>query len=192
MSKLRNQLKVVFLIVACVSVIAYAAGYRLSPLDAAKAHFDVGQDARLLGEVDFGWSKVYFLDTDDGPKSVIAVKSLVLWRAPVATYANHTENPINTVGSLNYRDNKGQLTTFAVKVTDPDIEYIEIGPETHRIKKAVEDDKLIIFSWEEAINHNDLNPVALSADGQILYEYRYANNTNIIKLEDLKWYRIGG
>ena len=192
MNVIRNNLKMIILVIVGILVIAYASGYRLSPLNAAKSHFDVGRSAKLLGEVDYGWSIVYFMDTDEGTKTVIAVKSIGLWRAPVATYCLPTEGQINTIGSINYHDDNGQITAFAVQVTEPDVAYIEIGPENHRIKKSVESDNLLIFSWEEAIRFNDLNPIALSADGQLLYEYRYATDTNVIKLEDLKWYRIGG
>ena len=186
--KFRKPLVVIIL----VSLLFFGVNYRFTPLAAAKAHFDVGNEAVTLGDVDFGWGKVYVFDTDSGPRSVISIKSWFLWRAPAAVHFEPSTDVIRTVGWMSYFDKKGQATVFAVESTDPQIAFVEIGSPNERVRKEITPATPTIFSWNRAIQSNELDPVAYSADNKPLFEYRYPKNTSTIRSEDLKWYPVNG
>ncbi|TWH56976.1 hypothetical protein DesLBE_1233 [Desulfitobacterium sp. LBE] len=189
-----NKLTVaVILVMVLVFGYYFAGDYRVTPLAAAKAHSDVGENAEPLGDVDFGWSKVYILDTDKGPRTVISIKSSLLWRAPVAVHIEKSADPIETVGWMSYTDNRGQAAVLAVETTDPQIAFIEAGPKDDRVRKEITEGSPAIFSWHKAIQaNNELNAIALSAEGNTLYEYRYPKNTNVFRSEEFKWYSVDG
>lgn len=195
MGKLKFNFKIkVAVVIFIVLVFCFFAGnYRFTPLAAAKAHFDVGKNAVSLGDVDFGWSKVYIFDTANGSRTVISIKSLFLWRAPAAVHFETSTDAIKTVGWMSYTDKRGQATVFAVETTDPQIAFIEAGPEDDIVRKEIEKGSPTIFSWNRAIRSNDeLKPIAFSTDGTPLYEYRYPKNTNVFRSEELKWYSVSG
>jgi len=174
-------------------LIFYISGYRFTPLDAAKAHFDVGENSVSFEDVDFGWGKVYLFKTPKGPRTVIAIKNGFLWRAPAAVHYDQTSSDvINTVGWMSYNDNKGQATVFAVETFDPNIVSVEAGPIGERTTKEVKVGTPIIFSWNNVIQPNELKPVALTTNGVPLYEYRYPKNTNGTRNDELKWYPVNG
>ncbi|EGW38520.1 hypothetical protein [Desulfosporosinus sp. OT] len=169
----------------------YISGYRFTPLDAAKAHFDVGKNSVSLGDVDFGWGKVYLFKIPKGSRTVIAIKNGFLWRAPAAVYFDQTSaEVINTVGLLSYNGNNGQATVFAVETFDPNIAFVEAGPMGMRTTKEVKVGTPVIFSWDKAIQPTELKPKALTNNGVPLYEYRYPKNTNVISHDELKWYPV--
>ena len=90
-----------------------------------------------LGDVDFGWSHIYVFNTDNGPRTVISIKSLFLWRAPAAVHFQSSTDEIKTVGWMSYFDKKGQATVFAVETSNPTIAFIEAGPPNERIRKGL-------------------------------------------------------
>lgn len=194
MGKLKFNFKIkVAIVIFIILVFSFFVGnYRFTPLAAAKAHFDVGKYAVSLGDVDFGWSKVYIFDTANGPRTVISIKSLFFWRAPAAVHFEQSTEEIRTIGWMSYLDKKGQATVFAAETSDLKIAFIEAGPPNERIRKEVKVDSPIIFSWNTKVQSNDLKPIALSEDGTPLYEYRYPKNTNVFRSEDLKWYSVNG
>lgn len=192
MRKLNFKTKVAIVIFIVLIFGFFAGNYRFTPLAAAKAHFDVGRNAVSLGDADFGWSKVYIFDTNNGPRTVISIKSLFLWRAPAAVHFQPSIDEIKTIGWMSYIDRRGQATVFAAETSDPEIAFIEAGPPNERIRKEIEVDSPIIFSWNTRVQSNDLKPIALSKDGTPLYEYRYPKNTNVFRSEDLKWYSASG
>lgn len=192
MGKLKFKILLAVIIFIVLGFWYFAGNYRFTPLAAAKAHFDVGKDAVSLGDVDFGWGKVYVFDTANGPRTVISIKSWFLWRAPAAVHFEPSTDVIRTVGWMSYFDKKGQATVFAVESTDPQIAFVEIGPPTDRVRKGIKTGSPTIFSWNKAIQFNELGPVAFSIDNKPLFEYRYPKNTSIFRSEDLKWYPVNG
>lgn len=183
---------IVFVIIVVISFLS--SDYRLTPLAAAKVHSDVGKNQVLLGDVDLGWGKVYIFDTDIGLRTVTSTKTSFLWRAPVAVRIEESEDAIKTVGWMSYTNEKGQqVTVLVVEVNDPQVAYIEAGPEDNRVRKEITKGGPTIFSWNKSIQaNNGLNAIALSADGSTLYEYRYPKNTNVFRTEDFKWYPASG
>lgn len=146
-----------------------------------------------FGDVNFGWGEVYLFNTPKGPRSVLAIKSGFLWRAPTAVHFDQTlSDKINTVGWMSYGDSKHQATVFAVETSDPNVAFVEVGPSGEQLKKEVKVGTPVIFSWNKLIQSGELKPIAFLKDGTPLYEYRYPKNTNVISSDDLKWYPVNG
>ena len=185
--------ELLLLLILLITAFLYISGYRLSGYQAAKAHFGVGKDAELFGEVAFDWGKVFLFYTDKGPRTVLAKRNNgLLWRAPAAIRYYDHDDLIKTVGGISYFDgHETQVTVLAVKSFDPNVAYIEAGPLPHRTKKDVQVGTPLIFHWSGLahISINKLNAVALSNEGAPLYEYRYLEG-NVFRDEDLRWYAV--
>ncbi|AFQ44346.1 hypothetical protein [Desulfosporosinus meridiei] len=183
---------IVFVIAITLGIwFLYSSGYRFSSLGAAKAHFNAEKSVTDFGEVNFQWGKVYLFRTSKGPRTVLAIKEGFLWRAPVTVHFPQNSDNIKTVGWMSYTG-KDPATVFAVETSDPTISYIEVGPTTERIKKEITVNSPVIFSWDKPVDFNTFNPVALSKEGNVLFEYRYPKNTTTISSDDLKWYPFSG
>lgn len=188
----RIALIAVVLLIAFGIWFTYSSGYRLSSSEAAMAHFDVGKSATEFGEVNLQWGKVYLFNTSKGPRTVLATKEGFLWQAPVTVYFSQSPDNVKTVGWMSYNGKQGHAMVFAVETSDPAVSYIQVGPATDRIKKEITVKEPVVFSWNKEIDINNLNPLALSKDGKVLYEYRYPKDTTTITSEDLKWYPVSG
>lgn len=170
-----------------VLVLLIISGYRLTGIQAAKAHFAVGRDVQLLGQVQYDWGSIYILNTPKGYRTAISERYGFLWRTQDATYMFENSDLIKTVGGVSVLE---RATVYAVEVTDEKVSYIEIGPQPDRIRKYSGDGNPIIFSWDKSISWNDFNGIAYSKEGVPIYEYKYPRDTNFIKHEDLRWYPI--
>jgi hypothetical protein len=188
-----------FLVLTTIFVIILAAvlfynGYRLTPLDAAKANPYVEENSVPLEEVNLGWGKVYLFSIGKEFRTVMVLRDGFLWRAPYSAYFNQTSSDkINIVGSMNYYNKKDQVTVLFVETSDPNIAFVEIGPSNDRINKEIKVGTPIIFSWNRVIQTNELKPIALSKEGIPLYEYRYPKNkkvTDQIISNGPKWYPV--
>ncbi|MCO1604690.1 hypothetical protein [Desulfosporosinus nitroreducens] len=192
MGKIKSKIILLLIIFLGLCFWFFTGNYHFNPLEAAKAHFDVGKDAVTVGDVDFGWSKVYVFNTARGPRTVISIKSWFLWRAPAAVHLETSTDAIRTVGWMSYTDDKGQATVFAVETSDPNITSVEVGPPNQRIMKDIKVSNPIFFSWNTGMQLSLLKPIAFSKDGTPLFEYRYPKNTNVTRSEELKWYSVSG
>ncbi|WP_262681494.1 hypothetical protein [Paenibacillus sp. J5C2022] len=129
-------------------------------------------------------------DSEEKPITVISIRKFgFLWVSRMSVYYYHNDDSIKTIGGISLNNEKEKATVFSVMVNEPQVTYIEAGPELKRLKKEVQLGKSITFSWEETINWNVLNAIAFNSEGKPLYEYRYAKS-NFIRFEDLKWYPI--
>ena len=168
----------------------YFMGFRLDGLTAARANSFVPKDSILQDQVDYKWGTVYIFDSPEKPMTAISMKKLgFLWISDTSVYFLRNEDPIRTIGGVSLANVKEKATVFSVIVEDPEVAYIEAGTESHREQKQVILGEPITFSWDVPIHWNDLNPKALNGEGEVIYEYRYAKS-NIIRLEDLKWYPV--
>ncbi|MHB1127082.1 MAG: hypothetical protein ACYC2T_09015 [Bacillota bacterium] len=168
-----------------------SSGYSLTPIAAAKSNSAVGKDAVPFGEIDFVWCKVILFNTANGSRTVEVDRYGLLWHAPGVTEINNSTDIIRTVGWMSLAGKQGQVMVFAVESSDPNVAYIEVGPSNERIRKEIKMVTPVIFSWKKVIQFNDLKPVALSKEGNPLYEYKYPENKNPINApDDLKWYPI--
>ncbi|KRF20187.1 hypothetical protein [Paenibacillus sp. Soil787] len=170
-------------------------GARFSAIQAARVHFAVkGKNPQLFAKVDYPWGGVFLFHTDNGNRTVMAYKekpSSWFYYARWATTFNQVQDQdgIKTIGWINGNTNIPgvQACVFAVEVSDPNIDSIEIGVGTDRINKKIIIGQPLVFSWSKAFIGAVLNPVALSKDGRVLYEYRY-KVANVTNSDDLRWY----
>lgn len=174
------------LIILAIILIVYLSGCRLSGIQAAKAHFDVGKDAILFEQVDYKWGTVYLFKTGAGPRTVISEKKLFLWSAKTAFHMDNEKGLVKTVGW----GNSEKCTVYAVESRDGNLSYIEMGPTSDRIRLYAIDSNPMVFHWDKPIRWNDLNGIAYSKNGKILYEFRYPRNTNSINPSDIRWFQI--
>jgi hypothetical protein len=178
-------------IILLITLFFYLGGYKLDALSAARANSFVPKDSVLLDEVDYPWGTVFIFDSPEKPITVISFKSFgFLWVSRMSTYYFHNDDPIKTIGGVSYSDDKGRATTvISVLLNDPQISYLDIGPEGSRIRKKATLNVPITFSWNKSFPWNDFNAKAFNEDGKVLYEYRYAKS-NYIRTENLKWYPV--
>lgn len=170
-------------------------GARISAIQAARVHFAVkGKNPQLFEKVDYPWGGVFLFHTDDGNRTVMSYKEKPgswFYYARLATTFNRAQDQekIETVGWMNVNTNIPgvQACVFAVETSDPNIDSIEIGVGTDRINKKIIIGQPLVFSWSKAFIGADLNPLALSKDGRVLYEYRN-KLSNVTNSDDLRWY----
>lgn len=172
-------------------------GARFSAIQAARAHFEVkDKNPQLFANVDFPWGGVFLFHTNDGNRTVLAYKekpSSWFYYSRWATTFNQfqDQDKIRTVGWLNVNTTTPgvQACVFAVDTTDPNIDSIEIGVGADRIIKKIIVGQPLIISWPKAFIGANLNPVALSREGKVLYEYRN-KVANVTNSDDLRWYPV--
>jgi hypothetical protein len=176
-------------VIILITLFFYLGGYKLDALSAARTNSFVPKDSVLLDEVDYPWGKVFLFDSPEKPITVISFKSFgFLWVSRMSTYYFHNDDPIKTIGGVSYSDDKSRATTIiSVLLNDPQISYLEIGPEGNRLRKQAALNVPITFSWDKSFPWNDFNAKAIDEEGKVLYEYRYAKS-NYTRSEDLKWY----
>ncbi|MCT4544477.1 MAG: hypothetical protein N4A63_13100 [Vallitalea sp.] len=65
-------------VILVLGAILHLLGYRISGLEAAKAHFAVGKNPEYIDEIDYNWGRVYLFHTDQGPRTVISKRYGIL------------------------------------------------------------------------------------------------------------------
>jgi hypothetical protein len=68
------------------------------------------------------------------------------------------------------------------------VKYIEAGIELQRERQEVKKDKNVAFVWDKPHLYHQVNPIALSGTGEILYKYQIPINTSIDQKE-LRWHK---
>lgn len=162
----------------------YVYGFRMSGIEAAKAHFAVGQNARYIDEVAYDWGRVYLWNTDEGPRTVISKRYLFLWRAGNAVHIKVGSDQIQTLGWVNDL----HCTVYAVNILDENVSYIEMGEGENRQKHYKKENNQILFAWDYSVPWQDLKGIAYGRQGEILYEFRYPQDSNKIALDDIRWF----
>ncbi|AHF08415.1 hypothetical protein [Desulfitobacterium metallireducens] len=94
----RRTLITIVLLIALGILLSYSSGYRFSPYEAAMAHFDVDKSATEFGDVNFQLSRVYLFNTPNGPRTVIAIKEGLLWRAHAASRFPKSSDRLRQLG----------------------------------------------------------------------------------------------
>jgi hypothetical protein len=187
MKRVKPILSIV-VVVIIILIVGFWSGYRLDGLGAARANSFVPKDAKLIDHIDYDWGGVYIFDSPKKPITAISIKKYGLfWSSKISVYYYHNDDPIKTIGGVSLANPREQATVVCVLVNDPDVSYLEVGPQGSRLRKEASIDKPITFSWDAPYLWNELNPQAFNKNGELIYEYRYAR-TNFIKAEDLRWY----
>ncbi|WP_143003154.1 hypothetical protein [Alkaliphilus peptidifermentans] len=179
-------LKITFILLF-IMVVSYILGYRLTGLQAAKAHFSVGKDPKYIDEVKYDWGTVYLFDTDEGPRTVISERYIFMWVARTGFHMMGNSDQISVIGW----GNNENCTVYAVKILDDKVSYIEMGKGEYRIRKYKDENNQMLFSWDIQVPWQDLNGIAYNSDGKELYLYKLRQeNPNTIRMDQLKWYPI--
>ncbi|MCL8209454.1 MAG: hypothetical protein K6V97_15510 [Actinomycetia bacterium] len=173
----------------CAMALASVAGYRGSPLAAARAAPAVGPQAQPMAAVPYPWGQVLLLQTPEGPRTALVLRQGVLWRAVGATVFSPSHAPLQTVGWMSYAGAAGQATVLAVVTTDTHIAAIAAGPPGARQVQPLAPRHLVILRWSHQWTLDQLQPVALNAAGRPVAYYGYPPGP-IVNGEALRWYRI--
>ncbi len=172
-----------------LAVLLYSLGYRVSPLEAAKADPFIGSQVQSLAPaVSFSHGEVLLLDTVGGPRTALTRESLgFLWRTSVVThFPRLTSEAVSTVGWMDYGH---IITVLAVRVRSARVAAIAAGPPGQRSTQKVHRSQTVVFVWRHGESFSSLNPVALSNTGQRLYRYRYPNRSSVSS-SALRWYPV--
>lgn len=182
------------LVVIAVLVLGslYWGGYRTNGLSAARAHSFVPKDAILLDQVNYNWGNVYIFNSKEKYVTAISNKKYgVFWVSRYSTFLYHhgDRDPVKTVGGVTVADGDERATVFSAVVTNPEVAWLEVGPEGNKQRKNAVLGEPVTFSWETSLNWLDLKPKALNQEGQVLYEYRFAR-ANYTDMNELRWYPV--
>jgi hypothetical protein len=182
--------RVVVGILLLIGVVYFVSGYRFSAIQAAAAHSAVTAPSTMVEQADTGWGRLYVFLTPQGYRTVSCSRSILLWRCPAAVTVSHAAaDAVRTIGWTSWTDAPGQQVTFiAVESRDPNVAYIEAGPPESRTRKPITVGTHVVFQWPKAMFLHEIAPIALSAEGKTLYEYRTPNKAHISMPDDLKWY----
>jgi len=169
------------------------SGYGFSPYQAVKANPNIKGDTKIIGEVDRDWVKIYILETQSGIKTAIAEKTGFMWRCLSTTYIYDDIikiDKIKTVGCVGVTEkNAYEITVFAVQSSDPQVKYIEVGPDSDRQRKNITLNETAIFVWDKTVLNNDLNALAFNEDDQEIFKYEYnPDDKNVQDIKELRWY----
>lgn len=178
------------LVLTLIFLIVYGCGYRLNSLSAAKANSLIGKDITLIDEAKFNWGNILILKTQEKAITAVCYKEYgILWRSNFSTHCYNHNDSIQTIGGINFVDDKGrQATVYTIIVNDPNVKYIEIGSDENLQRKEVVLNKPITFSWPFQMNVSSI-PMAYGNNSELLYEYRY-KEPNYTNPEDLRWYSV--
>jgi hypothetical protein len=188
MKKIKRNMLITVVVIIFLLFVGYMSGYRFDGLSAAKANAFVPKDSILLDEVKYGWGSVYIFNSSEKPVTAISIKTLgFLWSSRMSSYHYHREDPVQTIGGVSLNNPREKSTVISILVKDPEVSYLEVGPEGNRVTKESRIGEPITFAWDEAVQLDRLYPKAFDKNGNLLYEYRYAIS-NFTRQEDLRWY----
>lgn len=173
-----------------IGIVIFANGYRLNPISAAKRHFDISESGVAFGNVDFKDGSIYCFNTEEGPRTALVEKKLFfLWKCSSAVYfEKDNKDDVKTIAWESLRGKGYEILVIAFETNVEDVYYIEAGPEQERIKKKVITNEPIIFHWNKCYNGHQLDAIALSKEGKVLYKMGYHKKIMEIKpSDDFKW-----
>ncbi len=175
-----------------ITSIAYTQGLRFNAQQAAGTSRYVDEQSTLLGEVEVGAYKVFFYENEDKYRTVLTKESFGLWKNSSSSWANKTEDQVKLVGwsSVGEGRNGQGVTAIPVQSLDPQVAYIEMGPEKKRQKRDAAFGETAIFAWDSPIRWNDLNGIAYSGDGNPLYKLGYDTANPSIRTVELRWLAV--
>lgn len=188
--RLRYRAIVIFLILAgVVAGFLHNGQYKLDPLQAARSGAQIGNDASLLGQVEYAWGKIYLFRTTQGPKSVLVTNTAFLWQNQGIMSVKENADQVKTLCWQRIVSGYShEATVLAVESSDNKVSFIEAGSGTKRVKKSIKPGTPAIFSWDKALELTEVNACALSSEGKVLYEYRYPRKKTAVTPDDLRWY----
>ena len=194
MKKRKYKLIVFLCLLALITTLfALLNGYRFTPQQAIKASSLIQGDFRIIDEVDRNWIKVYVIETQNGIKTATAEKRGFMWFCHITTYIYDDiikNDPVKTVGWACYsKETDKQITVFAVQTDDPNVSYIEAGPNSDRQRINMPINETVLFIWDKIVHNKDLNAIAYDENDRPIYKYEYnPDHLNVTDAKELKWY----
>ncbi|MCM1991277.1 hypothetical protein [Oceanirhabdus seepicola] len=191
----RKQVLIIIGVLIIISMISvFISGYRISPLAASRANGFIKEDFELINDLDLDWAYIHFYHDKENDKyyTAISEKKLFMYvsRCSVWHYSNN-EDPIRTIGSMNYNNGKGKFAKLLmVDTDDKNIESIIIRDEHESIETKINVDSPQIIIFDKFLNLNDCDVVALDENNQEIFYYGYPRGTNILRDEDYKWHYV--
>ena len=182
----------IFLLILLLIFSSFLSGLRFTPFQAVKANQLIKGETTILGEIDRDWGNIYILQTQDGIKTAFSEKRGFMWRCPSTTYIYDDiikNDKVKTIGCTSViGENGNEITVFAVQSCDPEVKYIEAGPDSDRQRKSIASDETVIFEWDKIVI-NDVNAVAYNEDDQQIYKFEYnPEHLNFTDAKELRWY----
>lgn len=182
-----SLISLIVVIMTLSIIYMYQIGYRFDPTSAVKARFDIGKNAVLFSNVEFQWGNICCFKTDKGSRTARVLKKGLLWRCLTAVHFEENNN--DSVRTIAWNCEYG-LTLIGFETDLEDIYYIEAGPEENRIRKKIKKNEPLILSWDKAYYGHQLNAVALSKEGEILYRMgNHEYNASRKPSDDVRWFK---
>lgn len=183
-----------FLVTLLIILLNLVGGRRFTPIEAIKSSSFIKGDIKIFGEIDRSWVKAYLLEAQNGVKTAVIERKGLMWSCPSVTYFYDDiikNDKVKTVGWASIAKNRKQITVFAVQADDPNVKFIEAGPNSDRQRKSIALNETIIFTWDKLLLNNDINAIAFDEDNQQVYKYGYnPEYLNFTNLKDLRWYSL--
>lgn len=188
-----KKISVVILLMLLVVLFTYASGYRFTPEAAAKAHSILEKNSTLVKKVNTPFGQVFIYKEKNSYRTILPEKKRFFWRASNSFSTeeiNDKNDSIRTIGYCSVINGEESGTIMAVQVKDDKIAYIEAGTELNRERKKVKTGEYILFTWDKAFYPWQVNPIALSENGEKLYQYEYPKSSNYVDLKELRWHKV--
>ena len=170
-----------------IGIFLFVNGYRFSSFEAAKLSPQISSDSKYIDELDYNTGKLYLFENSDRYHTVVAEKNLLLWKSDCSFWINKTSDKVQLIGWCSKNNSNGSVTAVFVKCLDNSVGYIEMGKDEYRVRKNVNGQTNVIFSWNKCFPWNDLHGVAYSKDGKALYELGYEIKDSTIHIDELRW-----
>lgn len=183
------------IILLCYSGILYETGLRLTPLEAVKANRFVGEIQNVLKEIKTNWCYLYIIETEEDFKTVLAEKHGNFWKSNTSFYSLKEimeDTPLKMVSVMNYfKSKEQQVQLIGIWNENPKVKSIQVTREDgSQYTERASLEELILFQWDNVLNPNESNVLALDENEIPLYRYGYPENTNIFRDSECKWYPI--
>lgn len=193
MNQKRFELFTGVIVLGLIFLFLVLGGYSIDGERAARKAGPIGEEAVLFEEIEFSGGKIYCYNTDEGPRTALVLGKLFLWRCPYVTkFRNNNQDDIKTVAWISY-DDEIAITVIGIETNLKNVKYIEAGKGIERIKKEIDLNEPIFFYWDEAVRFKDINAIALSENGELLFRYGHSKNGSYTDMtEDLRWYVMNG
>ncbi|MBB4826243.1 hypothetical protein HNO89_003502 [Sporosarcina luteola] len=173
-------------IIVILSVIYYVSGYRLTPLAAAHSNDKELKSAKLIDVFEDPNGKYYLFQNNkkEEYRTVRVARRLFGYTSNASTWVATSQDKVQTIGGMSFKDDKWQGTLFIVKNDDTDVDSIQIETDNEIVQKKVTQGDIVHFQLPYAKQIDHLNAKALNDKGEEIYYYGYESS---YELNEIKW-----
>jgi len=181
----RKRLILISSTLIILATLLYILGFRLTAHQAAMDFFEVEADTTIVKEIKYDKGIIYLMNGNDKYQTILTRQHGFLWSARVGFYMPIRDDLIQVKGWASSTD----CSLVALEVSDPQVDYIEMGEHETKQRIDVNPNELHVFLWNQGMTWQDMNGIAYSKTGTVLYKFTYPNST-IINTIDLGWYPV--